>query len=196
MMPWLPQVGRVMLLMCLATVVRAADQPAARNVYSGQGLVLHAQTRTPDQMVAFYTGRGFPAAMLEPISHVCFVTVSMRHTRQDVVWLEPSRWRLLDAEGNTLNRLGRDFWNRVWETMQAPAANRATFGWTQLPESRDLQPGEPVGGNITLVSPTGAFTLEAHFATGRDKKGPEIVGRIEGLVCHAQSTDRAKEGGS
>lgn len=195
-MQWLPQIWRVTLLMCLATLARAADQPPARHAFAGQGLTLHAETRTPDQMAAFYTGRGFPAAMLNPITHVCFLTVSMRHTRRDVVWLEPSRWRMLDAEGNSVNRLDRDFWNRVWDTMQAPPASRATFGWTQLPESRDLQPGEPVGGNITIVAPTGAFSLEVHFPTGRDKKGPEIVGHIEGLVCHGQSADRAGEDGS
>jgi hypothetical protein len=182
--------------MCCTLPVSAADEQPARVGYRGQGLVLHAQTRTPDQMEAFYSGRGFPAAMLQPITHVCFLTVSMRHTRKDVVWLEPSRWRMLDAQGNSVQRLDRDFWNRVWETMQAPPASRATFGWTQLPESRDLQPEEPVGGNITLVAPTGPFSLEARFATGRDKKGPEIVGRIEGLVCHGQSADRAGRGGS
>lgn len=195
-MQWLPKIWRVALLTCIATVVRAADQPPARNVYSGQGLELHAQTRTPDQMVAFYTGRGFPSAMLEPISHVCFLTVSMRHTRRDVVWLEPSRWRILDGAGNAVNRLDRDFWNRVWDTMQAPPASRATFGWTQLPESRDLQPGEPVGGNITIVAPSGAFSLEVRFSTGRDKMGPDIVGRIDGLVCQGQSAGKAKAGGS
>lgn len=175
--------------MCCTPAVSAADEPPARAGYTGQGLVLHAQTRTPDQMEAFYTGRGFPAAMLQPITHVCFLTVSMRHTRKGVVWLEPSRWRMLDTRGNSVQRLDRDFWDRVWERMQAPPASRATFRWTQLPESRDLQPGEPVGGNITLVAPSGPFILEVRFATGRDKKGPEIVGRIEGLACHGRSAE-------
>ena len=187
---------RVMFLLSLAPGAHAADKPPARSSFSGQGLAVHAQTRTPDQMTAFYAGRGFPASMLTPISHVCFLTVSLRHTRRDVVWLEPSRWRIVDAEGNPVPRLDRDFWNRVWETLQAPPASRATFGWSQLPESRDLQPAEPVGGNITIAQPTGAFTLEMHFATGKDKKGPEIVGSIPGLVCLNPSGNPAGMGGS
>lgn len=189
---WLLRFSRVMLLLSLPAGAQPADKPAIRFSFSGQGLTVHAMTRTPDQMTAFYAGRGFPANMLVPISHVCFLTVSMRHTRHDAVWLEPSRWRMVDAEGHTVQRLNREFWNRVWETMQAPAASRATFGWSQLPESRDLQPEEPVGGNITIVQPRGPFTLEMPFATGKDKKGPEIVARIKDLVCHVDPPNETK----
>ena len=192
---WIIRFSRVVLLLSLPAGVQAADKPPIRFSFSGQGLTVHAMPRTPDQMTAFYAGRGFPANMLTPISHVCFLTVSMRHTRRDAVWLEPSRWRIVDAEGHSVQRLNRDFWNRVWETMQAPPASRATFGWSQLPENRDLQPEEPVGGNITIVQPRGPFTLEMPFATGQDKKGPEIVARIKDLVCHGQSGDGTKGAG-
>ena len=167
----------------------AADTKSEPATYTGQSLVLHAQARTPDQTTAFYIGRGFPAAMLKEFNKACFVTVSMRHTRPDVVWLEPARWRLRDARGHIIKRHDRHYWNRVWKTINAPHAHRATFGWTQLPESRDLQPDEPVGGNITIVPPTGPFSLEFRFATGQNKTGPEIVGRIEDLVCHTQESD-------
>ena len=60
----LPYCRSVMFSLCLATAAQAADTLPERGAYTGQGLVLHAQTRTPDQMAAFYTGRGFPAAML------------------------------------------------------------------------------------------------------------------------------------
>lgn len=186
----LPYCRSVMFCLCLATAAQAADPLPERGAYTGQGLVLQAQTRTPDQMAAFYTGRGFPAAMLVPITQVCFLTVGMRHTREGVLWLEPSRWRLRDAKGNSVRRLDRDYWNKIWDTLDAPPASRATFGWTQLPESRDLRPGEPAGGNITLVPPAGVFSVELRFATGQDKKGPEIVAHIEGLTCERPSADQ------
>lgn len=184
------------LLWCLVPASQAAEKPVARPGYTGQGLVVHTQTRTPDQMAAFYTGRGFPAGMLAPIARACFVTLGMRHGRQDVVWLEPSRWQMRDAAGNAVQRLDRDYWDRVWASMQAPPASRATFGWTQLPERRDLRPGEPVGGNITVLPPKGPFSIELRFATGQGKKGPEIRARIEGLQCEAPpAVDGAGEGG-
>lgn len=176
-------------LALLSAVAVAADPASESGVYTGHDLVVHAQARTPDQTTAFYLGRGFPAAMLKEFNQSCFVTVSMRHTRPDVVWLEPARWRLRDANGRIIERRDRHYWNRVWKAINAPHASRATFGWTQLPESRDLQPDEPVGGNITIVPPTGPFSLEFRFATGKNKTGPEIVGRIEGLVCQAQESD-------
>ncbi len=176
-------------LALLSAVAVAVDSTSESGVYTGQDLVVHAQARTPDQTTAFYLGRGFPAAMLKEFNQSCFVTVSMRHTRPDVVWLEPARWRLRDANGRIIERRDRHYWNRVWKTINAPHASRATFGWTQLPESRDLQPDEPVGGNITIVPPTGPFSLEFRLATGKNKTGPEIVGRIEGLICQAQESD-------
>ena len=62
-------------------------------------------------------------------------------------------------------------------------ANRATFGWTQLPEVRDLRPSEPVGGNVALLPPPGRFRLEARFATGVHKQGKEIVVILDDLSC-------------
>lgn len=173
----------------LWVAVAAADTKPSPTTYAGQGLMLQAQARTPDQTTAFYLGRGFPDTMLKELSRACFVTVIIHHTRPDVVWLEPARWRLRDAHGRTLERHTRQYWNQVWETINAPHASRATFGWTQLPESRDLQPDEPVGGNIGITPPTGPFSLEFRFATGKNKTGPEIVGRIEGLTCHATESD-------
>jgi hypothetical protein len=107
----------------------------------------------------------------------------MRHQRRDVVWLEPSRWRFVDAGGRGIRHLDRAYWARRWETLAVPAASRATFGWTQLPESRDLLPGEPVGGNVVIEPPAGPFRLELRFATGADKRGPELRAVVEGLSC-------------
>ena len=162
----------------------AVDAPRASvPAYVGQGMTLHVSVRTADQITAFYTGRGFPAAMIREFDAVCFVTVGMRHMRKEVLWLEPARWRFVDVAGKALHRLDRDRWNRRWEEIQAPPAARATFGWTQLPESRDLQPGEPVAGNVTIERPSGAFALELLFPTGADRSGAEVTVRVAGLTC-------------
>ena len=178
-----------------ATGAGAADAPrAAVPEYVGQGMTLHVSVRTADQITAFYTGRGFPAAMIREFDAVCFVTVGMRHTRKEVLWLEPARWRFVDVGGNVVRRLDRERWNRRWEEIHAPSASRATFGWTQLPESRDLQPGEPVAGNVTIERPSGAFALELHFPTGADRSGAELTVRVAGLICDDPRSDPASAG--
>jgi hypothetical protein len=147
------------------------------------GLRYHLSVRTPEQIAAFYEGRGFSHPMIEALSQVCFVTVGLRNDRRDIVWLALDKWRFITADGSRVPRFDRNEWNARWEKLAVPLANRATFGWTQLPEVRDLNPAEPVGGNVTLVPPVGEFRLEARFQTGADKKGKELVIRVSGLTC-------------
>lgn len=159
----------------------AYAQPDQRQ--AADGMVLHVSPRTPEQIAAFYEARGFTRATVEALSATCFLTVSIQNRRHDIVWLEPARWRIYDGAGREHRRLPRKHWDARFEKLNVPAANRATFGWTQLPELRDLRPAEPVGGNITLAPVAGTFTLEMRFATGADRKGPEIVARFDNLTC-------------
>jgi len=144
---------------------------------------LHASARSPDQIAAFYEARGFPRNAIVALTQTCFVTVSLHNRSDDVVWLEPSRWRFLDEHGREVKRRDRAYWSALWEKLGVPMANRATFGWTQLPEVRDLRPSEPVGGNVALLPPSGRFRIEARFATGPDKQGKDISVTIDNLSC-------------
>jgi hypothetical protein len=100
-----------------------------------------------------------------------------------VVWLEPSRWRFADDQGRPVHRITREEWNARWQALGVPASSRSTFGWTQLPEQRDLRPGEPVGGNLALEPVPGPISLQARFHTGADRRGPELVLELSGLSC-------------
>jgi hypothetical protein len=158
--------------------------PAQQNLkYEDQGIAMHIMPRTPEQVAAFYEARGFPRAAIAALTQTCFVTVSFHNRRDDVVWLEPSRWRFVDEQGREVKRRDRAYWNALWEKLGMPMANRATFGWTQLPEVRDLRPFEPVGGNVALLPPSGRFRLEARFATGAHKQGKDITVTLDNLSC-------------
>ena len=146
-------------------------------------IVFYLIPRTPEPMAAFYEGRGFPVAAVEEVKRHCFITAGMRNTGQTVLWLEPRYWRFWDATGREIKRLDRNYWKRRWQALDLPAAQRATFGWTLLPESRDLQPDEPVGGNIVLPATEGPMTIQVRFRTGRDKRGPDLVLEFEGIRC-------------
>ncbi|MCR4301379.1 MAG: hypothetical protein NUV51_07190 [Sulfuricaulis sp.] len=147
------------------------------------GIKLHTSPRSPEQIAAFYEARGFPNTAIEALTQTCFVTVSFHNRSGDVVWLELSRWRFVDEHGREVKRRNRAYWNALWEKLGVPMANRATFGWTQLPEVRDLRPSEPVGGNVALLPPSGRFRLEARFATGAHKQGKEIIVILDDLSC-------------
>lgn len=167
--------ARIFCLLCLPLTVFAQERYPEHD-----GLAFGASTRTPEQTTAFYAARGFPEAMVRAIAATCFVTVGMQNRRDEVVWLELDQWRFIDAAGKPVPRIERPAWNQKWEAMGVPHSARATFGWTQLPESRDLQPGEPVGGNVAVVAPKGVFSLQARFRTA---SGKQIEFVAPGLTC-------------
>lgn len=171
----------------LTTGAVAADDitapPATRREIREQGLVVSISPRTPDQLYAFYSARGFPDNALQHITSRCFLTIGIRNERNDVVWLELDNWRFIDRHGRDLARIKRAEWNTHWDRLQILSAQRAAFNWTQLPERRDLQPAEPVGGNVSLSPPASTFVLEAKFLTGADKRGPVVRLHIENLTC-------------
>ena len=138
----------------------------------------------PPSKSPLFTRRAvFRRNAIEALTQTCFVTVSFHNRGGDVAWLELSRWRFVDENGREIKRRDRAYWNALWENLGVPMANRATFGWTQLPEVRDLQPSEPVGGNVALPPPSGHFRLEARFATGARKQGKDIMVTLDDLSC-------------
>lgn len=138
--------------------------------------------RTPEQMAAFYEGRGFPKQAVEATTQYCFITVGMRNISKTKIWLDLSRWRIFNKQG-TIVRASRDQWKQKWQQLNVPLASQATFNWTLLPETRDLHPDEPVGGNITLQPTDQPFTVEAVFATGDDQQGKPLVVKIDNVRC-------------
>lgn len=147
------------------------------------GLRFHISARGPEQQAAFYAGRGFPQSMIHEIEQTCFLTVGIRNERDDVVWVRLDQWHFLDERGKEIRRITRPEWQARWDKIGAPLASRSTFGWTQLPESRDLQPGEPLGGNIAVMPPRGKFVLEATLPMGYDHAAAPLHVRVENLQC-------------
>ena len=138
--------------------------------------------RTPEQMAAFYEGRGFPKVAIDATTKHCFITVGMRNISKTKIWLDQSRWRIYNKQG-AVNRTSREQWKQKWTQLEVPLASQATFNWTLLPESRDLHPDEPVGGNITLEPMDTPFTIEAIFPTGEDKLGKPLKIKIDNVRC-------------
>jgi hypothetical protein len=174
----------VLLLAGLLWVVPAptrAETPPTPAV-EDNGLYMFVRLNTPDQMAAFYEARGFPGDAIERLRRTCFVMAHVENRGDNVIWLELKNWHFISARGE-IRRLDRSYWDRVWDEIGLPQASRSTFGWTQLPGERDLQPGEPVGGNVILPASDEPFTLHADFLTGKDRRAGMIRARFENLRC-------------
>jgi len=166
----------------LTSTAHGIDKPYPGPFVENDHLLVVLIPHTPDQMAAFYEARGFPAQAIDLIRQTCFVTVHIENKSRKVIWLEIENWRF-SSDNKPLLPLGDDYWNKLWNDIDLPQASRSTFGWTRLPEVRDLQPDEPVGGNIIFHRPVDTFNIGAHFMTGRHKRSGMIDVNFENIEC-------------
>jgi len=177
------RVPALWLALGLPVLAAAADAPPSHQQQTAGDVRISIRPRPPVQILAFYEARGFPAQARARIAAACLLTVTIRNDSEQVVWLEPARWTLETADGRPVRLLGPQWWAAQWDAVNLPPAQRATFGWTQLPAQRDLQPHEPVGGNLAIEPPAGAFRVLARFATGPRRQGEVLEMSFDGLVC-------------
>lgn len=181
------------LLILIAALGAAGNVPASephwRNGGSPPGphveneqLFMFVRLPSPEQMAAFYEARGFPAAAIERIRKTCFVMAHIENRGKRILWLDLDNWHFTGPDGE-IRRLDRKYWDAVWDEIDLTQANRATFGWTQLPAVRDLQPEEPVGGTLVLQPGDSPFTLAADFYTGENHRQGLVHVSFKDLRC-------------
>jgi len=185
--------GVLLLVLAAASPVHAgAPQPAAVSApeparatglrYEDDTLRVRLVIRTPDQLTAFYIGRGFNQAAIDKILETCFITPIVFNKTFDVLWLDLDDWRF-GRDDTVIRRLGRDYWPARWQEAGLPQAQQSTFGWTLLPEVRDLRPDEGAGGSVVIPMQDKPFTLTMRFHTGGDRQGPVKTVIFEDLRC-------------
>ena len=160
-------------------VVANGDKPLKHE--DGQ-VSMRLVLRTPAQLSAYYQARGFNAAAIDSILETCFITPIIHNKALDVLWLELDNWRFTVA-GQDLPRIKRDYWVGQWRTAGLPQAQQSTFGWTLLPEVRDLRLDESVGGSVVIPLQSQPVTMTANFHIGADKRGATKTIVFEAIQC-------------
>ncbi|GMR06176.1 MAG: hypothetical protein BMS9Abin25_0759 [Gammaproteobacteria bacterium] len=176
------------LLLILAISVSYTNTYAAtakdnRSRFDDKDITVVIGSRTPEQLAAFYTGRDFNQASIDAITKTCFVFGMVKNKNNDVLWLILDDWKFFAADGSPIKRIKRNDWAKVWQQTDLSQAHQSTFGWTQLPESRDLRQHESVGGNVVVKWQDKPFKLIASFSTGADKSGQPRTITVENLTC-------------
>jgi hypothetical protein len=178
-----PPVLVILLLIstaCLAKQERSTSPSGHR--YEDDEVFIRIVQRTPEQLTAFYLGREFNQASIDRILETCFITPIIHNKTLDVLWLELDHWQFSRGD-EQVQRITRDYWPEIWEQTGLPQAHRSTFGWTLMPEARDLRLDESVGGSVVIVQQDQPFTMTMKFHTGADKKGPVKSIVFEDLEC-------------
>jgi len=155
-------------------------------VYEDDDIYMRIVLRTADQLSAFYQGREYPRIAIDEILKTCFVTPIVKNKKFDYLWLELAEWQF-NSEGRPIKRIDREYWKIRWREVKLSQAHQSTFGWTLMPEWRDLRFDEGVGGSVVIPMQDRPFTLAARFKTGEDKKGPLKRVTFEGLKCLPQN---------
>lgn len=166
-----------------APTAAVAQPPSPR--YSDDQVSARIVMRTPDQLTAFYLGRGFSHAAIGKILETCFITPLVHNKTVDVLWLELDEWAFSQGD-KPIPRIKRDYWPDKWREVGLPQAHQSTFGWTLMPEVRDLRLDEGVGGSVAIPMQREPFRLTMKFHTGADKQGPVKTIVFEDLQCVTQ----------
>jgi len=177
----------VSILFC-SFVTSAWSADRKENTYEDEQIKVRVFIRTPEQIAAFYQGREFPKNAVDELRKACNFTVLMRNIGSEIIWLELDRWRF-SAKGKVIEPLGRDYWQQRWKTLKLTTAHQSTFGWTLLPDSRDLHTDEPVGGGVTLPMLNEPFDVVMPLRTGADKQGKIKNIEFKNIHCKQESTE-------
>lgn len=166
----------ILLITTLPVLMDTGNVVASDHLeYEDNVIYMRLVIRNADQLASFYHGREFPQNAIDEIQKTCFITPIVKNKAFDALWVEPDSWNFI-MNGKTIKRIKRDYWKDIWKKIDLPLAHQATFGWTLMPETRDLRLDEGVGGSVVIPKQAKPFTLKAHFNTGFKKKGePEVV---------------------
>jgi len=175
------KMARLLLSAALLSQLAVADGKNPLK-YEDEQVSMRLVLRTPEQLSAFYQGRGFNQAAIDRILETCFITPIVHNKTLDTLWLELDQWQF-DAGKQPIVRIRRDYWAGKWREARLPQAQQSTFGWTLMPEVRDLRLDEGVGGSVVIPAQSQPFSLTANFHTGLNKKGAIKTIVFEGIQC-------------
>jgi hypothetical protein len=172
------------LLFILLLLLNQSSFSALKNApkYEDNDVMLRLVYRSTESISAFYQGRGLSHEAINEILKTCFVTVIIINKSKHTLWLVLDQW-VFSQPGKIIPRIKRDYWLSSWEKVKLKQAHRSTFGWTLMPETRDLQFDESVGGNVVIPITPHSFSLTARFYTGQDKQGTIKRIHLKDLQC-------------
>ncbi len=169
------------LLFCfLFTFVSSPSLATDRPEFETPHFKLRLAPRTPNQIAAFYEGRGFPDTAIRLLQDYCFITVSLRNKGTEILWFDLDNWQF-QANGKTLPRIKRSHWQTIWQEIALKKRFQATFRWTLMPEKLDFRAYETEAGNIILPYSPHPIRLTAQIKLGSQQTPTSI--QLNSIRC-------------
>ena len=151
-------------------------------VWQDESATITLNQLLPDQVRAFFQGRGFSVEQSERVARHCVYQMIVRNEAQADAPMEIALddWRVIHA-GKTIGipRTASD-WDREWDRLSVGQGPRIAFRWALFPASQVFQPGDWNMGMLTLAVPDGAtFDLQTAWRRGAGTQ----VALIDNLQC-------------
>ena len=162
----------------------AAQAPDPVRRWEGNGLKLELEPLLPDQVSAFFIGRGFPAEAAGLVAREgCLFRVALGNSSgaagAPAVDIRLKDWGAVTREGRKPLRVRED-WEPLWDKLNLDTESRVAFRWALFPTEQTFGAADFNWGYLAFGLPVGTpFAADLAWRTG----GKAYTRRIEGLEC-------------
>jgi hypothetical protein len=136
----------------------------------------------PDQVRAFFQGRGFSPAQSEVVARACGFQMVVRNAAgaPGAMAIELGAWRVQRPGAESAPPRVAASWEAEWARLGVAPASRIAFRWALFPAEQAFQPGDWNMGMLLLEVPAGAvFDLHATWRID----GQARAAALDGVRC-------------
>lgn len=172
----------------LAALLAAADPPVETRETRVSGVYLSLTPILPDQVRAFYLGRGFDTASAELLATTAcvFQTVFRNESVANGIAFNLADWRVRTPRGEVPLKLERE-WQREWERRGVSPGARTAFRYALFPTEHRYEVGDWNMGMTTYALPLGSrFDLTFTWREG-DKQHEAVM---TGVRCATDTINK------
>lgn len=152
-----------------------------------QGVTFSLKQLYPDQVNAFYIGRGFTKEQIKPYAETCVYTAILRNdTATGRIHFLRKHWQV-EYKEKTQNIEENSKWLNAFKQKKVTSSALIAFRLAQLPEEQEYDPnGDWNQGMLSINTPIGTtFDITINW----DIKGSPYKLKLKEVRCAEQATD-------
>lgn len=153
-------------------------------VLKQDGLELTLKQAYPEQILAFYLGRGFPKAIATQIANSCMFQTIVKNTlttqnqaadSNQTITIRQALWQVKSAAEIKGIKL-KETWDKQWSKEQIKPASRIAFRWATFPTEQSFRPNGDYNWGMTCfdLKPGAEFDLKVVWTINNKEKNTWI----------------------
>lgn len=151
------------------------------------GVTFSLKQLSPDQVNAFYIGRGFTIEQIKPYTKTCVYTATLRNDKaQGRIHFMRDQWRVIHDGKNDAIKANAE-WLSLFKQQDVKPSALIAFRLAQLPEEQEYEPnGDWNQGMLSINLPIGStFNITVNW----DINGKPYHLKMQEIHCANLSSD-------